>query len=112
MQMVDDDFDDDHRDPDLIVSGVLDPQQAGGGAVDICRGMIILTSEGHEAGRVAAVIIEREGQHVTHILLTRPSQLPEYRLVPIELVEQVHEEMVRLCILSTVVNTLPLWHGS
>lgn len=124
MQMVDDDtnhdFDDDfdevldyaHRAPDLIVSGALEPQHAGERAVNVQRGMIILTSEGHEAGRVAGVIIERAGQHVTHILLTHLGQLPEYRLVPVALVDEVHEEMVRLSILRPVVNTLPIWHGA
>lgn len=112
MQRVDDDFDYDHRAPDLIVSGALDPPREGESAANVRRGMIILTSEGHEAGRVAGVIIDRAGQHVTHILLTHLAQLPEYRLVPVALVDEVHEEMVRLTILQPVVNTLPIWHGA
>ena len=112
MQMLDEDQDYETRDRELIVSGVLYLQQAGDSEVDVRRGMVILTSEGREAGRVAAVIIARQDQHVTHILLTRLGQLPEYRLVPIALVEQVSEETVRLGIFSQVVNTLPLWNGS
>lgn len=110
--MVDDDFDYDHHDPDLIVSGALNPPREGESAVNVRRGMVILTSEGHEAGRVAGVIIDRAGQHVTHILLTHLGHLPEYRLVPVAVVDQVHDEMVRLSILRTVVNTLPIWRGA
>jgi sporulation protein YlmC with PRC-barrel domain len=110
--MVDDDFDYDHHDPDLSVSGALNFPLGGESAVDVRRGMVILTSEGHEAGRVAGVIIDRAGQHVTHILLTHLGQLPEYRLVPVALVDEVHEEMVRLSILRPVVNTLPIWQSA
>ena len=63
-------------------------------------------------GRVAAVIIDKHDQKVTHILLIRLSQMPEYRLVPISIIEQVHEEKVLLRIFNPVVNSLPTWHES
>jgi sporulation protein YlmC with PRC-barrel domain len=97
---------------ELVVSGAIHPVQTGDRVMDVRRGMLILTSEGREAGRVAAVIIDRHDQLVTHILLSRLDQMPEYRLVPIALVEQVIEEQVRLGIHNQIVNTLPLWHGS
>jgi sporulation protein YlmC with PRC-barrel domain len=112
VQLPDEDQDSEKLDTELTVSGVLHLHQAGESEVDVRRGMVILTSEGQEAGRVAAVIVDRQDQHVTHILLTRLGQLPEYRLVPIALVKQVREATVQLAIFSQVVNTLPLWHGS
>ena len=95
---------------ELIVSGLIYPDHGSDIAVEVRRGMVILTSEGREAGRVAAVITNRHDQQVTHILLSRPSQHIEYRMVPIELVEQVSEETVSLHILAALVNTLPPWH--
>lgn len=112
MQTPDEGLYDDDRHIELIVSGAIFPEQAGDTAVDVKRGMLILTNEGQEAGWVAAVIVDRQDQHVTHILLSRLGELLEYRIVPIALVAQVHEEEVRLCIFSQVVNTLPIWHGS
>jgi hypothetical protein len=74
--------------------------------------MVILTSEGQEAGRVAAVVLGRHDQQVTHILLSRLSQISDYCLVPISLIDSVHEERVLLRIFSQVVIGLPTWHGS
>ena len=95
---------------ELTVSGAICPTQESTVFVEVRRGMTILTSEGDEAGKVAAVIVDKHEKRVTHILLSRPSNRPEYRLVPLVLIVQVHEEQVRLCIFSQVVNTLPIWH--
>lgn len=97
---------------ELLVSGLICPQPPGDMAVAVKRDMLILTSEGQEAGRVAAVVIDRQERQVTHILLSRRSQPPEYRLVPISLIEQVQEEKVLLRISNQAVDTLTLWHGS
>ena len=61
---------------------------------------------------MASVIIDRQDQQMMHILLSGLSQMPEYRLVPIDLIEQVHEEKVVLRIFNQVVTSLPTWHGS
>jgi sporulation protein YlmC with PRC-barrel domain len=103
-----------HDDPNtvLIVSGPIYPDHASDIAVEVRRGMMIVTSEGHEAGRVAAVIVDKSNQRVTHVLLSRLNHRPDYRLVPISLIEQVFEEQVLLRIFNQVVNTLPAWHSS
>lgn len=75
--------------------------------VEVTRGMAILTSEGQEAGKVAAVIVDNDSQKVTHILLTRPRQVPDYRLVPVTLIEQVDEEIVLLEICGQAIESLP-----
>ena len=79
--------------------------------VEVHRGMVVQTSEGHIAGRVAAVVLEQGEQAITHLLLLRERQLLEYRLVPVELIEQVGEEVVLLRILPPVVESLPIWHS-
>ncbi len=74
--------------------------------------MSVQTSAGDTAGRVAAVVLDAEQQKVTHILLLQEHQLVKYRLVPVELIEQVGEEEVLLCIFHPVVGSLPIWHGA
>ena len=49
--------------------------------------MTVLTNEGQIAGKVAVVVIDEHGQNVTHLLLSRLRQIPEYRLVPANLIE-------------------------
>jgi hypothetical protein len=78
-------------------------------AVEIRRGMTILTTEGEVAGIVAGVIHNGIPNQVEYILLSRPSQKIEYRMIPIELVQQVDEERVHLHILAPLVSALPPW---
>ena len=76
------------------------------------RGMTVETSEGFAAGHVAAVVQDAEQQEVTHILLVQEQQLLKYRLIPVELIQQVGDEKVLLCILQPAVESLPVWHSS
>jgi sporulation protein YlmC with PRC-barrel domain len=69
--------------------------------------MIIVTREGEESGKVAAVVIDPDQQTVTHLLLARPQRAPDYRLVPVELIEQVSAEKVWLAIGREKIATLP-----
>ena len=78
---------------------------------EVHRGMTVQTGEGCTAGRVAAVVLVQEQQKVTHLLLMRERQRLEYRLVPVELIEQVDEAAVRLCICHPIVESLPIWHA-
>jgi sporulation protein YlmC with PRC-barrel domain len=94
---------------ELFVSGLIYLVDGGEVAAEIRRGMTILTTEGEVAGTVAGVVNNIEPQQVKYILLSRPSQQIEYRLVPIELVQQVSEETVSLHILAALLNTLPPW---
>ncbi len=101
----------DDRDTELLVSGFIRPDHARGMAVEVKRDMTILTSEGRAAGRVAAVVIDKRDRQVTHILLSRRREPPQYHLVPIALVAQVQEGQVVLLIFNQAVDSLPVWHG-
>jgi sporulation protein YlmC with PRC-barrel domain len=96
---------------ELLVSGPIYPNHVPDSAIEVHRGMAMMTIEGHEAGRVAAVVIAKEGQQVTHLLLSRLAYTPEYRLVPVHLIQEVREERVLLRIFNHVVSNLPAWHG-
>jgi hypothetical protein len=93
----------------LLVSGVIHLAHAPSRTVEVKRDMIILTSEGFAAGRVAAVLLNRQDRQVTHILLSRRSQPPQYRLVPSTLILQVREGHVLLRIFSETIDSLPIW---
>jgi hypothetical protein len=95
---------------ELFVSGLVPAVAGGEVGVEIRRGMTILTTEGEMVGTVAGVIKDTEPQEVKYILLSRPSQYIEYRMVPVELIQQISEETVSLHILAALVNTLPPWH--
>lgn len=108
----DDDLNNDGRYEELMISGLiyLDPERDI--AVEVRRGMNILASDGREAGKVAAVTIDRHDRQVTHIILGLLSPIPEYRRLPIDLIAQVRDESVLLRIIDDVVNNLPPWHES
>jgi hypothetical protein len=74
--------------------------------------MPILSCEGQEVGTVAAIVVDKAQRVVTHILLSRLSEMPEYRLVPLDLVAWVRDETVQLDIFNPVVSSLATWHGS
>ena len=93
----------------LFVSGLMYPVDGDKAGVEIRRGMTILTTEGEVAGVVAGVIHNNAPRKVEYILLSRPSQNIEYRMIPIDLVQQVDKERVLLHILAPLVSSLPPW---
>lgn len=103
------DHNEEDRNTELLVSGVIQLAHARDRTVEVKRDMVVLTSEGLAAGRVAAVLINRHDRQVTHILLSRRSQPPQYRLVPSALVMQVQEGRVLLRIFTESVDELALW---
>lgn len=94
---------------ELFESGLLYP--VDGNPVVVHRGMTILNVYGEAMGMVAGVIKSRYSQYLKYILLSRPSQKIEHRVIAISLIQQVSEETVVLQIPSVLVNTLPHWHG-
>ena len=74
---------------------------------EVSRGMLILTHEGQDAGRVAAVVVDGNSQQVTHILLKHNYLVPAYRLVPIDLIEYISQQVILLHINRETVADLP-----
>ena len=91
----------------LFESGSVYLQHENNAPVEIKRGMTILTQGGQKAGRVAAVVVGNDCQNITHLLLALWSQLPAYRLVPVDLINHVGEETVLLHIDGEAVERLP-----
>lgn len=74
--------------------------------VEVSRGMAVLTQDGREAGRVAAVVIDSQSWQISHVLLGRPHLTRDYRLVPVELIKEVNGESIYLLIDSEAVESL------
>ncbi len=65
-----------------------------------------MSRDGQEVGKVAAVVVDPLTQEVTHILLCRLPQSPDYRLAPLDIVTQVTGQTVMLQIQSQDVDGL------
>jgi len=91
----------------LFESGLIYPKQINGSSVKIKRGMTILAQDRQEVGRVAAIVFEDDSQRVTHILLAPLRLTLDYRLVSINLIQQVSEEVILLHIDSEAIASLP-----
>ena len=91
----------------LFERGLIRLEQTNGLTVEVTRGMAIQTNEGQEAGKVAAIVVDSASQQVTHLLLGRLRPSPDYRLIPVNLIEQIAQETVLLGIGSQTVESLP-----
>lgn len=96
----------------LMVSGFVCPESSCALSAEVRRGMSIVSKEGREVGRVAAVILNRDNCKATHILLSRLPEVSGYWLVPVDLIVGVRDESVQLSIPGQAVGTLPRWHST
>jgi sporulation protein YlmC with PRC-barrel domain len=96
----------------LFERGLLHLDQTNGLAIEITRGMTILTNEGQEAGKVAAVVVDKVSQQVSHLLLRHLRLSPKYRLVPVNLIEQINQEAIVLRVGQQIVDSLPVRQAS
>ena len=92
----------------LFVEGHITPSGAHSGPVEIRRGMSVRSRDGQAAGQVAAAVIDVDSQAVTHVLLCRWLEVPDYRLVPVGLVANVEAGIVALDISAAEVETMPV----
>lgn len=96
----------------LIEGGAIALTPACAVVAHVHRGMTMCTREGTVAGHVAALMVDGQGEEVTHLVLSRPCQLPEYRLVPIRLIRAVVEEEIFLSFSPSILDSLPRWHNA
>lgn len=96
----------------LFERGLLCLEQTDGLAVEITRGMSILTNDGHEVGKLAAVVVETGSQQMSHLLLSRSPLGPGYRLIPVNLIEQINQKTILLRVGKQIVDSLPVRQAS
>lgn len=98
--------------PRLLVSGSVYLAGAAESPVVATRGMSIVSRDGPQVGKVAAVVVDGHSQEVTHILLCRLPEAPDYRLVLPSQVARVTGETMLLHIHSQEVDSLPVHRAS
>lgn len=92
----------------LMISGVLTLAQPEGASAIVERGMSILSREGDEVGKVAAVSVSQE-RAVESILLARLPEKMEYRIVPVNQVAAVHAQHLVLTLTACQIEGLERW---
>ena len=90
----------------IMVDGRIHLSKPNPAPQEIQRGMKVMSSDGREVGFVAAVIIPKEAHNVTHILLGHIPVTPDYRRIPVTLVENIDEDTVYLSIIHQAVDKL------
>jgi hypothetical protein len=95
----------------LMVSGVLALEEPSGTCAIVERGMPILSRDGQEMGRVAAVRVDGK-QAVEAILLSRLPLKMEYRVVPAGHVVAVCDRQLNLDMASGEIDSLQKWSTS
>lgn len=98
----------------LIAYNLAGSQLSSGASsrATVHRGMTVQTGDGQMAGHVAAVVLNQDQQEVTHLLLVQEHQPLDYRLIPVELIDQVGDQKVLLRIFQPAVDSLTAWHSS
>ena len=66
--------------------------------IDICRGMIIMTSVGEKAGFCAGVVVKQDEKEASFVLLGRLPVTSEYRQIPVNLINRIEDEAIHLTI--------------
>jgi sporulation protein YlmC with PRC-barrel domain len=91
----------------LFESGSIVLVAPGPTPVSVCRGMAIVDRDGAEMGKVAAVVLDTGEQRITFMLLGCGPAGLDYRLVPVSLIEQVRDGVVRLQLTSQTIEIVP-----
>lgn len=94
-----------------MISGVLALDNPHGACAIVQRGMPILSREGREVGKVAAVNVN-EGEAVEAILLSRLPAKMEYRIVPADSIAVVRDHQVFLDLTADGIDRLEKWSAS
>lgn len=98
-----------HEVQKLMVSGYVCAHGGCPLSVEVRRGMPVLSQDRQEVGKVAAVVLSSEAHRATHLLLTRLPVTCGYLMIPVDRIERVENERVRLLLDSAAVDELPCW---
>lgn len=96
----------------LMVKAFVNLRDSCGQWIEVRRGMAIMSEEGSEVGKVAAVVLDSDQDQATHILLARLPKASGYWLICVDLIVNVSEECVQLNASKSGVESLPRWHST
>ena len=78
----------------------------------VYRGMRLQANDGLAIGFVAAVVVDADTQQATHLLLIRHCGDPQYQLLPVQLIDRIAADSIRLRLPFGEVTGLPTWCNS
>jgi hypothetical protein len=93
----------------LMVSGSIRLNRPHQAVHEVRRGMRVISIDGQELGKVAALVFQDDGVCALAILLGRLPEILEYRLVPVNLIATVEDECVHLHIPARAIEKLLRW---
>jgi hypothetical protein len=88
----------------LLVCGWIDGIEG-----ELARGMPALAQDGSPVGVVAAVVLTGQAKRISHILLGQVPPTAVYRLIPVDLLDRLDGEGIRLRASRQQIAALPIY---
>jgi hypothetical protein len=88
----------------LLVCGWIDGIEG-----ELTRGMPVLAQDGSPVGVVAAVVLTGLAKSISHILLGQVPPTAVYRLIPVDLLDRLDRERIRLRASPQQIAALPIY---
>jgi hypothetical protein len=79
---------------------------------EVRRGMILISAEGRQAGRVAGVVVSQGSRQALCLILSHLPEEAGYQPLPVAWVERVMGEAVILNASIERIRAMPAWHFS
>lgn len=79
------------------------------GKVALKKGAKVVSAEGDDLGDVEQVLTNPQTDHATHLFISKGRLLKAEKLVPIEWVDRLDEDQVRLAVGAQVIQDLPAY---
>ena len=81
-------------------------------AVEVRRGMILISIEGKEAGKVAGVVVSSEDGQAQYLILSHLPREAIYQCIPVGWIERIQGDVISLNMRLEIILALPDWHAS
>lgn len=95
----------------LMVKGAVFLNSLPESAVEVCRGMTVLSCEGFEVGWVVAVAMQERWHRAAYLILGHLPQDGSHQAVPTYWIERVQAGEVHLNVGKRAVESLPDWRS-
>ena len=93
----------------IMVQGLVSLPQLNNTPIEIQRGQRIITSDGLDAGLVAALIFNRQQQTFTHLLLCNLPKTAVYHQIPLTHITTATPHSLNLNLHSTQIAQQPIF---
>ena len=77
------------------------------GLVALKEGAKVISEDGEHVGNIERVVVHPEGGHITHLLISQGILFKDKKVIPVDWVDRVESEEVRLAISADVLAQVP-----